>query len=624
MPEPSRMIGVPKVASGFLPAPFTQTDSGRSQRATRHKKINFLELLRGDSSSHAGEEDTPDEHGKKQNRKVHAKEAKRKKLVKEKKVKVVKYTIQTDSSEETESVESDYSSESYETDSSCESDVQVMNNAAKRRKISTSLVAKVKSRIKVFPKPYNKGSLKVKLGIKRPRPAASSTPVAIQVVNKSTGTKMPSSTIYRSKFSQKSRKEIPPRCYSPPIVLGKNILAVKNTDLHLNKQNDLHNSIKLDSQKANTCENGTSTCEIVDLCDTSVDEIKSEQILKINVGILGNDQLKVSPTLPENILETSELTDPEIIESSKLKSVNIQTDCNSFENIDAGNMENVDNDYSETKEYKSDKNINGPSVMENERSQSPIVTDSSVSVMKRKEIVQIGIDEISIRIIHKDCSSRTHQRTRSQLGELFVDRYYNKKSVCVRCYTCRKMMSVDNFVHHLHDVSGGLLNVNVARTVDLADADLSESERKHWETFLRKKELFDNNQLPSPETVGDALLYSVDGNTGHSFMETENSGETSEKHSGPRIITTPVSPLKKEKIVRKNRISGQTKPRFISNQPASQIVKTQMALPVDGAEGVRTSSRKRKVKHLYGFEDYSFTKFPRLMKNAVIEEQDDM
>ncbi|KAH3705265.1 hypothetical protein DPMN_080333 [Dreissena polymorpha] len=40
-------------------------------------------------------------------------------------------------------------------------------------------------------------------------------------------------------------------------------------------------------------------------------------------------------------------------------------------------------------------------------------------------------------------------------------------------------------------------------------------------------------------------------------------------------------------------------------------------LPPEPIDGVRSSSRKRKLKQLYPFEEYSFAKFPRLNKNLV-------
>lgn len=575
-------------------------------------------MLRGDAMSHAGEEETVDENGKKQSHKAQqvSTDGKKKKTVKEKKVKIVKYTIETDSSEETESVESDYSSESYESESTSGSEIQVLKKPMKQHKISPTLVAKVKSRMKTVPKSYNKGSLKVKIGLKKSRPMATSTPVAVQVVNKSTGASKLAPSVYRSKLlSQKSRNELPARSYSPSLIIGKDVLTVNGSD---SSKEDSGSSLNNKGVEIAKSENGNADSEN----DTAFNEqetLVKQSIDKVSSIISDDIALKISPTLPENILDTSELPESKKeVSAISMESVNIQTDSSSFENdvlvVSASNKDESGLESDALKESESE--VKSVKVDEN-RSLSPVVAETSVTVMKRKETVQVSRDETPIRVIHRDLSPQSHQRNRSQLGELFVDHYHNKKSSCVRCYTCRKMMSVDNFLRHLHDVSGGLLSVNIPRTIDLSDPDLSVNEYKQWELFLRKKELFDNNQLPSPDIVGDNMMY-VDGDSNHSFPET-GSSEDKYAQSGPRIITTPVSPLKKEKIVRTNKVAGKT--RFISNHSSQVPVNRKQTVPIDVTEGVRTSSRKRKVKHLYGFEDYSFTKFPRLMKNAVKEEE---
>lgn len=617
--ELAKHTQIPTVGCSPTSSLPVQADGDKLQRATRHKKINFLEMLRGDSTSHAGVEEGVDEHGKKNVQKLHqgSTDGKRKRSSKEKKAKVVQYTIETDSSEETESVESDFSSDSYDTESTSGSEIQVLKRPVKQRKINPNLVAKVKSRMKTVPKSYSKGSLKVKIGLKKSRPTATSTPVTVQVVNKPTsGTKL-AMPVYRSKLiSQKSRKESATSSYSTPIILGKSVLTI-SSDSEKEDLGSSTNSIESSSlNKENVQFNSTSDLD-------SMSGVSSDMTKKI--------ELKISPTLPENILDTSELQEVDHSESKLMESVNIQTDSCSFENDDDADTGmcnakeatvDVENKSTNVKENQSEGRSVPTDTVENSksRSQSPVGAESSISVMKRKENVQISSDETPIRVVHRDLSPQSHERTRSQLGELFVDHYHNKKSLCMRCYTCRKMMSVDNFLRHLHDVSGGLMSVNIPRTIDLSDPDLLESDYKNWETFLRKKELFDNNQLPSPDIVGDGMMYSVDGDSNHSFPESGNSGDKSAQ-AGPRIITTPVSPFKKEKIVRKSKITGKT--RLISNQPSTQVpINIKQTVLPDTADGVRTSSRKRKVKHLYGFEDYSFTKFPRLMKNAVVEEDD--
>lgn len=581
-------------------------------------------MLRGDAVSHAGEEEAADENGKRQSHKAQqvSTDGKKKKTVKEKKVKIVKYTIETDSSEETESVESDYSSESYESESTSGSEIQVLKKPVKQHKISPNLVAKVKSRMKTVPKSYNKGSLKVKIGLKKSRPMATSTPVAVQVVNKSTGASKLAPSVYRSKLlSKKLRNELPTRSYSPSLIIGKDVLTINGSD---SGKEDCSSNLKNKDVEVATNENSMLNPENDTACKdyNEQETLVKQSIDKVSSIMSDNIALKISPTLPENILDTSELPESKKEVSSKsVESVNIQTDSSSFESdvlvLRASNKESGLESDAVKENGTEEQSVNVDKAENESRPLSPVVAETSVTVMKRKEGVQISRDETPIRVIHRDLSPQSHQRNRSQLGELFVDHYHNKKSSCVRCYTCRKMMSVDNFLRHLHDVSGGLLSVDIPQTIDLSDPDLSVNEHKQWELFLRKKELFDNNQLPSPDIVGDNMM-NVDGDSNHSFPETGSSGDKYAQ-SGPRIITTPVSPLKVEKIVRSNKVVGKTP--FISNHSPQVPVNRKQTVPVDATEGVRTSSRKRKVKHLYGFEDYSFTKFPRLMKNAVKAEE---
>ncbi|XP_053407292.1 uncharacterized protein LOC123546155 [Mercenaria mercenaria] len=620
---------VPEVAPNLPHNPLSKIEGGCRQRATRHKKINFLELLRGDTSSHISEEEPVDDHITKHKLHQVATDGKKKTTLKERKVKVVKYTIETDSSEETDSVQSDYSSENYDTDSTVGSEVQVLKKPVKH-KINPCFVAKVQSRMKVS-KSYSKGRLKVKLGLKQSKSAATSTPVAIRVVNKQAAVTKFVTSAYRSKLSQKPRKELPPK--KPPGILRKNVLSMKNS-----AKEDLNNTSKSDLKKVDVSENSPSAFANMKCNNSSEMEMKSYRNIKSADEVAPYMELPISPTLTEESSATLNLSSSKTVETSQVKlveSVNVQTDSCSFENDDDTNLDacNIDNtsleNNTESKclskqanEIQECSSKSGGTEIES-RSKSPALAESSVSVMKRKSNIQIGNDETPIRIIHQDSSPQAQHRSRSQLGELFVEHYHNKKSLCVRCYTCRKMMSVDNFLRHQHDISGGLLSVNLPRKIDLTEPELNENEGKHWETFLRKKELFDNNQLPSPDIVGDTLVYSIDGDSTDSSRDIRKFTNKSSQ-SGPRIITTPVSPIKREKIVRKNKTVEKTKSRLILNQTFSHgPVSKKQSTHTHVTEGVRTSSRKRKMKHLYGFEDYSFTKFPRLMKNAVVEDAND-
>ena len=561
-------------------------------------------MLRGDTSSLG--EDTVNEHALKH--KVQHSEAKKKKKIKEKKVKVAKYTIETDSSEETDSVLSDNNSGSSDSESICTSDVNSLKRPMEQ-KLSSMLLAKVKHRVKGISKPFRKRNLK--RGLKRSKSSLTSTPLAIQVVNKSMAVSKVGKSVYKPTVTLKSRRELPKKKSTG--IFCKNLL--------MSEKMDIDNSKEIDQKMYHDCIMKGSTLAI------SSSKPKQEVIQKSVNVVSTNIEPRIAIPEADEISSTGDVQSQMLGNSLQLKpfeSVTIQTDSFGFENdrdflhtektIKTNHHVDVKSENSSSNEKNNVKKSDSE-----DQYQSSSVENGSMSVMKRKSNVQIRSDETPVRIIHREVSSLVQKRTRSQLGELFVEHYHNKRSLCVRCYTCRKLMSIDNFMHHLHDVSGGLLSVTSPQTIDLSDQNLNENENKLWETFLRKKELFDNNQLPSDSrNIGDNnLVYDIDEN---SSIYSKNSIDSGNCESGPRIITTPVSPVKKENALLKQK--SEEKKMLISNQLSPCVSGFQKQKAISHDTIVRTSSRKRKMKNLYGFENYSFTKFPRLMKNAVVKDED--
>ncbi|KAH3705266.1 hypothetical protein DPMN_080334 [Dreissena polymorpha] len=184
------------------------------------------------------------------------------------------------------------------------------------------------------------------------------------------------------------------------------------------------------------------------------------------------DDLKVSPTLPDEILDSAEYSDSltdEAVEQVGHAAQEFQSESSSVkENTGILKDENGNAAASSLTQC----------ILNSVKTQ--VSTDDSrpaLSLMKRKENIQISQDEVPLRIIHRDASPITEPRTRTQLGEVFVDRYHNKRSICVRCYTCRKMLSVDSFLRHLHD-NTGMLVVTATRSLGISEGDLTETDRK--------------------------------------------------------------------------------------------------------------------------------------------------
>lgn len=578
-----------EVAKAVVPPVVGSSSQGtsvRSQRATRHKKINFLEMLRGDSTGSVEEvtSESADKKYNKQKSSAEVNEGKKKRKTEERRVKVVHYKIETDSSEETDSVESDYGS-SYDTDTTSESEILVLKKAPppKQRKISAAiglLKSSARTKVKIIPP---KDPLKVKLGNNKSKSGlATSTPVSVQVTGKkSVGVASPGTSPVHGDKKLRAPITGVRASTETPLVFGKKPSANTTDDEHCAVVDSDNNSSQIVSGSLHHM-NSDSTI--------SSDIFPSKPA---SLEIAEKD-LKVSPTLPDEILETP---------SESYEKMDVDCSTSEDQNSSQGQLNN--NEISE----KSLKN----SITESQLSEQ---TESPFAILKRKEAMEVRNEETALRIIHRDASPLAEPRSRSQLGEVFVDRYHNKKSVCVRCYTCRKMMTVDSFLRHLHDVaSGGLIAVTSTRTVDISDSEITDRERKTWETFQRKKELFDNNQIPSPELVTNSLVYSLASeDSNHSNPDTGLVNESQKKPSGPRIIKTPVSPTKKSKIVRKN----ESKTLITNKVKVAGVAERNLGKrgSIDSVEGVRSSSRKRKVKQLYPFEEYSFAKFPRLMKNA--------
>jgi len=650
MEQPSGGTSIPSVFEPTKPSealttvvpPITATHTDRAsvsvpnKRATRHKKINFLEMLRGDSTSQVGEDEggVQDEAKKAKTLRQESTEsngsAKKGRALKNK-VKIVnvpvKYTIQSESSE-TESNYTDSELSSSEYMSELEVVPVIGKKNSKHRIITIDSKSKSKAKMNLLKK-QQRPALKVKIGSGGKRSkllGGSGAPVAVQVVNRTLSPALPFS---RSRLgSSDSRDSTSPLGLETPSgsyqIYGKS--NGQNRQLTFGKPSEIssedthNNTYNIPSSFSNFESNLYSK--------QNIPEFK-----KVIVEQINESDMKIPTTLPDEILEeeskTREMetnTDFDVTgpDSSEEKSVDV-TELNCHQSLPE-TSNGIQDSYNESIH---DKNITENNVtlsvvdssssrkertfssesleLTNEDScSSPVVTDKLLLIMKR-EREQINNQEAPLRILHRESSPLNVNRSRSQLGELFIEKYMTKKSPCVRCYTCRKVMTVDGFMRHLHDmITGGLLGVNTPRTIDASDPEMSDGDRKVWEAFQRKKELFDNNQLPSND-VQDRI-FTVDSDSNHS-LENMSPGI---KPSGPRVITTPVSPVQQIQQAK-------------SSVHAVHARRASHPIP-ESADGVRSSGRKRKKKQLYPFEEYTFAKFPRLhgvdgIKDSTSESQ---
>lgn len=113
-----------------------------------------------------------------------------------------------------------------------------------------------------------------------------------------------------------------------------------------------------------------------------------------------------------------------------------------------------------------------------------------------KEEQDLNGKENILSVVHKDMTLKNGQRGRMQAGNVFLDLYKGPLAPCIRCCTCEKLFSIDNFLKHLHDVNGSnkLLVVRQPQTFALRDLSPSVSQKKLWEHFFKKRKAF-NEEL---------------------------------------------------------------------------------------------------------------------------------
>ena len=511
-----------------------------------------------------------------------------------KNIKIVKYCVQPEVAVDSSETETDYSS-TEETDSTSGSEVYVVKkNCKSTRIVQNDTGFKLKSKLKVAPikRQQVKLPLKVKFGTKRSN-KSSGTSVPL---NRTVGTlAAPMLQNRRDKLaapnveSHSTKDFYPQRVCSPSVV---NCLGSAQSD----ENRSLDSILKFDKnatdyEKVKVVPNYSEDLNVASFGDFGTRSYMKE---------FTEADLKVSQSLPSEILDTSGMQDNET--NSDVD----DTESRNSDAITASLTESKSETLVDDSISTQSENRNHVTVEDSLKSEVTETVDRSQSqeeTMKRSDPVSVSGRDVAIQIIHRDSSPEG--KGRAQLGELFMDKYSNKKSLCIRCYTCRKMMSVDIFLRHLHDVSGGFMPVEGPRVIDIGESELDQQGLKLWESFQRKKELFDNNQVPSPDMFADSMFCKVDLDSNLKFTEKSSTLENTVKPAGPLIITTPVSGPKTFHSARRMSATA-------LSRSGDQVIN-------ESVEGTRSSSRKRKKKQLYPCEEYSFSKMPRLQSGCEKE-----
>lgn len=120
------------------------------------------------------------------------------------------------------------------------------------------------------------------------------------------------------------------------------------------------------------------------------------------------------------------------------------------------------------------------------------------SLHRKKAMSKLSVKSSRfIAICHGDSHRKNGTRNNIQNGDLYFNLFDQKNSPCIRCSTCRKYLSVDGFLCHIHEhgSTGKTTATNPSQVLELRNGDMSRFVMKQWELFQKKKVLFDNNQL---------------------------------------------------------------------------------------------------------------------------------
>ena len=429
-----------------------------------------------------------------------------------------------------------------------------------------------------------------------------------------------------------------------------NVSEVQDKEIKVEEQ--ITNNIEMDNKHAK-CQNKVDKAkyEETDSIDNSVEEIseKADSLDKYVLAMLGGG--KNNGSEPKN----TETSDKEV-ESDKMETIeqepsqNCEEDKSSVQKSDNALVVSHSSGTSPAESSSKDIDKTRTDVLNSGKSDnlsrfvSPAGSDSNLSeascsraasrCSENSESTGVNVnfyllnkdadvveETPPVRIVHRDSTPQNNGvRVRRQLGEVFVEHYNSKRSFCIRCYTCRKMLSVDHFMRHLHDVSGGLVSTDVPQILEPSDSDMTDNEMKSWEVFQRKKELFENNQLPS-DVSRTSKVCNVDSDSNHSFPDKP----VEEPSRGPIIKHTPVSPVKRNNVKvpprpKPDKSTRKKVPALLQPKQTKPLEKSKSwspkEHPTESKDGVRASSRKRKASQLLSSDDYSFyKKLPRLQND---------
>lgn len=176
----------------------------------------------------------------------------------------------------------------------------------------------------------------------------------------------------------------------------------------------------------------------------------------------------------------------------------------------------------------------------------------------------------ALLVFHEDAVPQVDQKPCMQPGKLILSLYTAKNAKCIKCSTCAKVFSVDEFLLHQHlnpNTNSKLVFVSSAQSLRLRD-DSNESHQLLWKNFMMKREQFEFEGLE-------------DSRMSHLLRTAGVGMKVGNLPSGTPIVDAASNPINTE---HKNK------------QRSSSTY--------------RVSARKRKQKQFYPIENYDFKNLP--------------
>ncbi|XP_046365129.2 uncharacterized protein LOC124141231 [Haliotis rufescens] len=217
-------------------------------------------------------------------------------------------------------------------------------------------------------------------------------------------------------------------------------------------------------------------------------------------------------------------------------------------------------------------------------------------------------DKKIIEIRHKDPKPTNSHPSVTQDGDIHLDLYQKKSSLCIKCCSCKKFFSLRNFLTHQHYPDDTEILTTVAQPQVLEPRSIKLSDRKKglWQEFNKRRK-----QLEGPKPVNESKPIVLS-----KPLNIVNKSVITTSHSVPSHAPKPATVHKPPSLADAvppgykpaSELEAQLRKKIEVPQFKQPVTVTGPPRRAPGSSGVRVSSRKRKERQLFPIENYSFAK----------------